>query len=58
MQEKALIVREEGAGLVTYRPSVSAHSAWLQGDHPNIYQFNTPQRILFKKNVITGFCQN
>ena len=36
-------------------PSVSA---WLQGDHPNMYQFNVPQRILFKKNVITGFCQN
>ena len=39
MQEKALIVWEEGAGLVTYSPSVSA---WLQGDHPNMYQFNVP----------------
>ena len=36
----------------------SSVSAWLQGDHPNMYQFNVPQRILFKKNVITGFCQN
>ena len=56
MQEKALIVCGGGRGRVgDLSPSVSA---WLQGDHPNMYQFNVPQRILFKKNVITGFCQN